>query len=214
MPPRRRWAHYKRAATLAGRPCTERSDRERADAAETVEMDVQEPVDVGHVPTAMEGLIHGGGAPSRTPAPTISPGDDSTSHSDSTQPEDRVGTVSAVGRAFQYTPATVAHAPSCSRDRTGSFVRFPDAKTGEAVQYQASKGSVSEYKGVEWRSTANYQHLIILDGPDSGQIDHKVVCEKDVITVAPNKNHTTLGKGVNEPAGASRLGSKTKPQTR
>ena len=115
---------------------------------------------VGHVPTAMEGLIHGGGAPARTPVPTISPGDDSTSHSDSTQPEDRVGTVSAVGRAFQYTPATVAHAPSCSRDRTGSFVRFPDAKTGEAVQYQASKGSVSEYKGVKWRSTANHQHLI------------------------------------------------------
>ena len=171
MPPRRRWAHCKRAAPLGGpgrgRPCTERSDRERADAAETVEMDVQEPVDVGHVPTAMEGLIHGGGAPARTPAPTISPGDDSTSHSDSTQPEDRVGTVSAVGRAFQYTPATVAHAPSCSRDRTGSFVRFPDAKTGEAVQYQASKGSVSEYKGVKWRSTANHQHLIILDGPDS-----------------------------------------------
>ena len=133
-------------------------------------------MDVGHVPTAMEGLIHGGGAPARTPAPTISPGDDSTSHSDSTQPEDRVGTVSAVGRAFQYTPATVAHAPSCSRDRTGSFVRFPDAKTGEAVQYQASKGSVSEYKGVKWRSTTNHQHLIILDGPDSaGQVDHKVV---------------------------------------
>ena len=76
------------------------------------------------------------------------------------------------------------HVPSCSRDRTGSFVRFPDAKTGEAVQYQASKGSVSEYKGVKWRSTANHQHLIILDGPDSGQIDHKVVCEKDVIWVA------------------------------
>ena len=100
-PPRRRWAQCKRAAPLGGRPCTEHSDRERADAAETVEMDdVQEPVDVGHVRTAMEGLIHGGGAPSRTPAPTISPGADSTSHSDSTQPEDRVGTASAVGRAL------------------------------------------------------------------------------------------------------------------
>jgi hypothetical protein len=135
-------------------------------------MDVQPPSiegnqnDVGHIPlAAMEGLDAGDngvgvGAPNGGA-------------------DVMVGTVATHGTGFRYTsaPASLTQALSRSRDRTGYFVRFANGDTGEAVQYQAMQGLISEYKGVPWTSTAPQQHLIVMDGAG---LEHKIVCEDHV----------------------------------